>query len=93
MDDPTRNFGTVQVLLDRLNNHRLPRLVRLKDKVDNGAPLDDYDLRFLKNVLDDAEEARAVMADHEDLQDLVTRLVDLYHQVTAQALENEQATD
>ena len=36
MSDSTKDTGTIQALLERLNNDRLPRALELKSKVDRG---------------------------------------------------------
>jgi hypothetical protein len=36
MSDANQDKSVLQAVLDRLNNHRLPRLLDLKDKVDRG---------------------------------------------------------
>ena len=90
MKDPTSDAGTIQVLLERLNTQRLPRALRMKDKVDRGETLDDYDLRFLNQVFADAGQAKTLVAKHPELASLVNKLIDLYNHITKKALENEQ---
>ena len=91
MKAPSSTQGTIQVLLDRLNNFRLPRALELKDKVDRGEKLDDHDLAFLHRVFDDANQAKALAAEQPKLQSLVNQLVRLYSHITQKALENEQS--
>ena len=59
---PRKDAGTILVLLNRLNNERLPRAQELKKRVDRGECLCDYDMQFLKSVLADAGAAGALVA-------------------------------
>jgi hypothetical protein len=90
MKDPTGDTGTIQVLLDRLNTQRLPRALRMQEKVDRGEVLDDYDLRFLSQVFADAGLAQKLVARHPELQPLANKLIGLYDHITKKALENEK---
>ena len=56
MAKPLKDAGMIQLLLKRLNEERLPEALRLKDKVYRGERLDDFELRFMKNVLEDASQ-------------------------------------
>jgi len=90
MNNPNSDAGTIQALLERLNTQRLPRALRMREKVDCGETLDDYDLRFLKQVLEDAGQAKILISKHPELKSLVSKLIDLYHHITKKALENEE---
>jgi hypothetical protein len=89
-ESATREAGTIQAMLQRLNDFRLPRALDLKKKVDRGEKLDSYDMEFLETVLEDASGAQPLMAKHPELQSLVSKLVSLYGSITTKALENEQ---
>jgi hypothetical protein len=90
MKPSPQDEGTIQVLLERLNEQRLPRLLALKQKVDAGEKLADADLDFLRQIVDDAKLAKPVIDRHPQYQDLVARVMHLYSEISAKALENEQ---
>lgn len=91
MSEPKSDDGTIQVLLDRLNNWRLPRALELKERVDRGEKIGEHDLAFLERVFEDANQAKSLAAKHPELQPLISKLVGLYSHITSKALENEQA--
>lgn len=90
MKDPSGDAGTIQVLLERLNTQRLPRALRMRERVDRGETLDDFDLKFLNQVFDDAGLAQKLASEHPEFKSLVNKLIDLYTHITKKALENEQ---
>ena len=92
-EDSTKDAGTIQAMLKRLNDLRIPRALDLKKKVDRGEKLDSYDIEFLETVLEDASGAQHLIAKHPELQTLVSKLVSLYGEITTKGLENEQKKD
>ena len=92
MAPSANDTGVIQTLLDRLNNQRLPRARELKKKVDAGAPLADFDLRFLEDVLKDAHSIQPLMDRHPEYQQIVASVMHLYKEIMDKALENEQKT-
>ncbi len=92
MQDPSEGMGTIQALLERLNQFRLPRALELKQRVDAGEKLSDNDIEFLHRVLEDSNQARSLLAAHPKFKPLVDQLASLYSHITTRALENEQSS-
>ena len=88
---PSENdAGTIQALLEDLANIRLPRVLAIKRRVDEGERLTNDDLAFLKRILADGRHVESMIERHPEYRSLVSRLVGLYDEITRKALENEQ---
>lgn len=90
MTDDKEDTGIITVLLERLNDFRLPRLLELKGRMDAGETLSEYDLEFLERVMEDARDAHVYVDKHPAVQPLYARLMALYSEITTKGLENEQ---
>jgi len=90
MADASKDSGLIQVLAERLETQRLPRVLSLKDKVDQGATLDEFDIRFLEEVFQDAQQLGPLIDRHPEWQPLAAKMIQLYKEITTRALENEK---
>jgi hypothetical protein len=90
MSDDMEDTGIITVLLERLNDFRLPRLLELKERMDAGETLSDYDMDFLERVMEDAHAAHGFVDTHPEVQPLYARLTALYSEITTKGLENEK---
>ena len=86
----SRDKGVAQVLLMRLEAERLPYALKLKDKVDRGERLSDFDTQFVKRGIKEGREARALAAKLPQYQEIVDRMAKLYEEITRKGAENEQ---
>jgi hypothetical protein len=89
MNDPHYDAGVMAVVMERFETQRLPRILSLKDRVDKGERLDDQDLEFLEEVFNDAHKVKLLIDRHPEYQELSTRVIHLYKDITTRALENE----
>jgi ATP-dependent helicase/DNAse subunit B len=88
--NPSKDEGVIAVLIERFNKERLPRMLRLKEKVDSGEKLGDLDISFIQEVFKDANHVLPLGDRHPEYQNLIAKVIRLYHEITEQALKNEQ---
>ena len=90
MVDETKDAEMIQVLAERMERQRLPRALSLKEQVDRGETLSDFDLRFLAEVFEDAMHIRPLLEQHPEWQSVAAKMIHLYQEITEKALENER---
>lgn len=91
MKDPQQDAGMLAVLIERFETQRLPRALDLKEKVDKGGRLDDFDLAFLEDVFSDSQEIQPLMERHPEHQEIAAKMMGLYREITEKALANERS--
>ena len=92
MTDKSEDAGVIAVLVQRFESERLPRALDLKEKVDQGETLNDIDIAFLEQVLEDANKLGPLLERHDEYHKLVAQATSLYKDITDKALENEKRT-
>jgi hypothetical protein len=90
-DSTDKEAGVIQALAERLEKIRLPMALKLKEKVDQGGLLNESDIAFLEDVFTNSAKLKPLLDTHPEWQDLAARMLRLYNEITAKALENEQA--
>ena len=92
MTEKSDDAGVIAVLVQRFESERLPRALDLKEKVDQGETLNDIDIAFLEQVLEDANKLGPLLERHDEYHKLVAQATSLYKDITDKALENEKRT-
>jgi hypothetical protein len=85
-----KEAGVIQALVERLEKQRLPMALAIKEKVDQGGLLNEADIAFLEEVFAGTAQLKPMLDTHPEWQDLAARMIGLYGEITAKALENEQ---
>jgi hypothetical protein len=83
--------GMIAVLLRHFEAHQIPRALDIKEKVDRGDALNDWDISVIRDLLDEANRVEPLVNRHTEMQALYAYAVRLYDEITATALMNERA--
>ena len=86
---PLEKNGVLTVVMERFEKHRLPRILHIKDLVDNGGTLKQSDINFLSKVLHDTQQYAEFVSTHDEYQKLFSNVTSLYDEITRNALNNE----
>ncbi len=87
----SHDLGIIIVLLERFQKQRLPRILKIKEKVDNGQCLEELDIEFLKVLFADAKSNLPLLHRHTEYDYLAGKITFLYHEITEKALQNQNA--
>lgn len=90
MVDESKDAGLIQVMAAHLEMHQLPMALSLKEKVDRGETLNEFDIEFLEEIMRETQEGRALLERHPEWHEVIIKLIRLYKDITSKALENEQ---
>ena len=90
MTDSDTKEGIFEVLIERFEKERLPRILEIKHRIDGGRTLDDVDLDFLERVFRDSVENKHLIESIPQCKELFAQVTHLYHEITELALQNEK---
>lgn len=91
MTEVSKDAGVIAVLAKRMVEERLPKALAIKARVDKGEVLNDLDLAFLEQIVEDAPKLKPLMDKDARVRDAAATMLGLYKEITARALENEKA--
>jgi hypothetical protein len=90
MSKATGDTGVTIALVNRFTEQRLPKVMAIKERVEQGECLSEYDIKFLDEIIKDANRIGPLVDRNPEWQPLVVRAVSLYKEITEKALENEK---
>ncbi|MDX2369484.1 MAG: hypothetical protein QNK36_13965 [Colwellia sp.] len=88
MDQEKKDQGIIAVLLKRFENERYPRAQLIKAKVDNGAVLDEQDMSFIEQTLEDAHQEMAIIMRHPEYASLAKEVMLMYEEIMSKSQKN-----
>jgi hypothetical protein len=92
MSNEISDIGLIEVLLERLEKQRLPRLLDIEKKVDAGESLLDEDLEFLEHAITDGRKIMPLIDRHPEYQHLTVQVVQLYKKITEKAMQIDKGS-
>lgn len=90
MNIDLNDTAIIQVILDRFEKYRLPRIMEIKEKTDNGETLNEFEIAFLSEAIHDARSLLPVMDRHPEYEPLLSRVIHYYKLVCDQAVANAE---
>ena len=90
MTNHRQQNGMMVTLMERFKTQRLPRIMEIKEQVDQGNRLGEYDRLFLEEVIKDAQRNIRYVEEIPEFQHMFIQLAHLYKQIMDKAVENEQ---
>ena len=90
MGQKEKDKGVIMVLLDRFNKQRYPRFLAMKEKVDAGELLDDFDLNFIKQVEKDSSQIRSLIERNPEYKELAAEVLGRLDDIIEKDIENRK---
>jgi hypothetical protein len=81
--------GVLEVVMQRFEKQRLPRIMDIKKMVDRGEVLCKLDIDFLEEVCRDTQQYKHFVDAHPEFQKLYASVAHLYDEIAKKALDNE----
>jgi hypothetical protein len=91
MTEDTKDLGIAITVLERLTKDTLPKAFEIKERLDRGEKLDHWDIEFLEELYNRAEQIKPLVDRHPEYQEVYASTVHLYKQISDQAVQNEKA--
>lgn len=77
------------VTMQQIQTQKLPKILELQTKVNQGNLLNNFDLSFLEKSFKDTHEMLPVINHHPEYQKVCGSMIHIYHLVIEKALENQ----
>jgi hypothetical protein len=82
--------GIIQVILERFEKQRLPRMIEIKQRLDDGNTINEFELEYLSEAVHDARALLPFLERNPEYEPLLSRVFHYYKIITDEALGNEK---
>lgn len=80
--------GIILVVLQNLEKQCLPRVVEIKQRLDDGAILNEFEIEYLSCALHNTQSFMPYLGRHPEYEPLFSKVIHYYKSVTDEALDN-----
>ena len=85
------DLGVITAVFEHLDKEAIPRALAVKSEIDAGAILNELDLLFFEECLAEVANLLHVIDRHPEYQFVTGKMVELCHDITQKALENQES--
>ncbi|MGZ8244586.1 hypothetical protein [Methylomagnum sp.] len=90
MNESLKDLGVATALMNHFTTQRLPRVLALRDKVERGERIADWDIEFLYELFEGAGQVKLMVDRLPEYQEVYARAASLYKEIADKALANEK---
>ena len=90
MDPKQHDTGIIIVLLQDFEQQRLPRIIAMEQRLDNGDNLSEFEIDYLSEALQDTRKILPYLDRHQEYRPLLAKVMHYYKEITNTALSNEK---
>ena len=87
IDEVSNDDGIIVVVLQRFERYRLPGVIRIKKKLDQGDSLSDIDIEYLGEALLDVRRLLPLIERNHLYRPLYSSMINYYKQIIDQATD------
>jgi hypothetical protein len=86
---PELEEGVITAYIEKLETQTIPLALSIQKIVNEGNVLNDIEISHLDAMLSEANFMMRYLEHHDQYKKLTAELIDLYHEITEQALNNQ----
>lgn len=90
MSDLDTDSSIILAVLQNFEKQLLPRVIEIKQSLDDGNIINEFDLEFLSEALHEARSLMPYLERHPEYEPFVCKLIHYYKIITDEALDNER---
>ena len=89
MTDSAGELVVIRALVERFERQRLPRLLDLRKRVDQGEVINELDIQFLEQIFRESQQSKRLMDRHPEWHRFCSEVIHLYKEIMEKAVKNE----